>query len=86
MKKPIPTFETDADAEAFVASADLTEFDLSGGRVVRFELRKKDASVHLRLPAPLLDEIRSRAKQADMPVQRFIRLAIEQAIHNPRPR
>ena len=37
MKKTIPTFKTDAEAEDFVATADLSDYDLSGGQVVRFE-------------------------------------------------
>lgn len=53
---------------------------------VRFELRRKDKAINLRLPDALLEEVRSRAKRADMPVQRFIRLAIERAIHDPGPR
>jgi hypothetical protein len=30
MKKKIPTFKTDAEAERFVATADLSKYDLSG--------------------------------------------------------
>lgn len=37
MKKKIPTFETDADAERFVDTADLSEYDLSRLRPTRFE-------------------------------------------------
>lgn len=85
MKKTIPTFESDEAAEEFVATADLSEYDLAG-QVVRFELRRKDKAINLRLPDALLQEVRSRAKRADMPVQRFIRLAIERAIHDPGPR
>jgi hypothetical protein len=44
MKKTIPTFKTDKEAEDFVATADLTGYDLSGGEVVRFELKRKDKS------------------------------------------
>jgi CopG antitoxin of type II toxin-antitoxin system len=47
MKKTIPTFKTDKEAEDFVATADLTDYDLSGGEVVRFELKRKDKSVNL---------------------------------------
>ena len=47
MKKPIPTFRTDREAEDFVAKADLTEYDLSGGQVVRFEMRPKNKAVSL---------------------------------------
>jgi hypothetical protein len=41
MKKKIPTFKTDEEAENFVATADLTKYDLSGARLVKFELKSK---------------------------------------------
>ncbi len=50
MKKTIPTFKTDKEAEAFVATADLSQYDLSGGHVMRFEMKPKDSSLNLRLP------------------------------------
>jgi predicted DNA binding CopG/RHH family protein len=51
MKKKIPTFKSDEEAEALVASADLTNYDLSGAKLVCFELKRKDKSINLRLPA-----------------------------------
>ena len=48
MKKPVPTFKTDKEAEEFVANADLSDYDLSGGEIVRFEMRSKDKAVSLR--------------------------------------
>jgi len=48
--KKLPTFKSDRDAERFVDRADLSQFDLSGGEFVRFELKPKDRSVNLRLP------------------------------------
>jgi predicted DNA binding CopG/RHH family protein len=80
MNKPIPIFRTDKEAEDFVSTADLSDFDLSGGELVKFELRAKDKAVSLRLPSPLLDAVRTQAKSAGMPYQRFIRLAIERAL------
>jgi len=49
MRKAIPTFKTDKETEDFVATADLAEYDLSGGQVRRFEMKRKDKSVTLRL-------------------------------------
>jgi predicted DNA binding CopG/RHH family protein len=49
MKMKIPTFKSDDQAEAFVASANLTDYDLSGAKLVRFELKHKDKSINLRL-------------------------------------
>jgi predicted DNA binding CopG/RHH family protein len=83
MKRPIPTFKTDKEAEDFVATANLAEYDLSGGQLVRFELRPKDKSVSLRLPEKLLTAVRSRARRAGIPYQRFIRMALEQAVQEP---
>lgn len=42
MKKKIPTFKTDEEAERFVERADLTDYDLSGLRGVQFEFKAKD--------------------------------------------
>jgi predicted DNA binding CopG/RHH family protein len=85
MKKKIPTFETDEAAEDFVATADLSEFDLSCAQLVRFELKRKDKSINLRLPESLLDAVREQAEKDGVPYQRFIRLALEQALHHPKP-
>jgi predicted DNA binding CopG/RHH family protein len=80
MKRPIPSFATDKEAEDFIATADLTDYDLSGGQIVRFEMRPKDKAVSLRLPEKLLDAVRSEAKREGVPYQRFIRMAIESAL------
>ena len=53
MKKKIPTFKTDAEAERFVATADLTEYDLSGARPMRFEFEKKGEQLNMRVPKSL---------------------------------
>lgn len=84
MKKPIPTFKTDKQAEDFVATADLSQFDLSGGQVMRFEMKRKDKTVNLRLPEQLLDAVRERATSAGIPYQRFIRMALERAVQTRR--
>ena len=82
MKKKIPTFKSDKEAEAFVATADLTKYDLSGAKLVRFELKRKDKSINLRLPEQLLDAVRSRAEKEGIPYQRFIRMALELALQH----
>ncbi len=80
MNKKIPTFKTDREAERFVDTADLSDYDLSGARPVRFEFEKKSARVNMRLPPPLLEAVKARAKQRGIPYQRFIREALEQAV------
>ncbi len=78
--KKLPALKSDRAAERFVDQADLTQYDLSGGEFVRFEMKPKDKSVNLRLPGQLLDAVRLRAKRAGVPYQRFIRMALEQAV------
>ena len=80
MKKKIPTFKTDREAERFTDTADLSDYDLSGARPVRFEFEKKDARVNMRLPRALLEALKERAKQRGIPYQRLIREALERAV------
>ena len=80
MKKKIPVFKSDRAAETFVAKADLTEYDLSGAKSMRFEFEKKQARVNMRLPERLLDAVKDRAKRRGIPYQRLIREALEQAV------
>ena len=80
MKKKIPTFKTDEEAETFVDTADLSEYDLSGGVMVKFELKPKDKAISLRLPEPLLRSIQAKAIKEGVPYQRLIRQAIERMV------
>ena len=80
MKKKIPSFKSDREAEAFVASADLSRYDLSGAELVRFELKRKDRSINLRLSDALLSAVRRKARSQGVPYQRFIRVALERAV------
>lgn len=48
---PLPPLRSDAEAEAFVDMADLTEYDLSGFRLMRFEIKPKETSLNTRLRA-----------------------------------
>ena len=84
MKKPLPKLTTDEEAERFVAEADLTDYDLSEFRTVRFEFQPKSERVNMRLPKSLLDAVKAAADRAGMPYQRFIRQALEAAVRQPR--
>lgn len=80
MKKKLPTLGSDKEAEAFIANSDLTEYDLSGMRMVRFEFQPKSERVNMRLPRPLLDAVKATAAKAGIPYQRFIRQTLENAV------
>jgi predicted DNA binding CopG/RHH family protein len=86
MRKPLPDLKTDEEAERFVAEADLTEYDLSEMRLVRFEFQPKSERVNMRLPKSLLDAVRAAAAKAGMPYQRFIRQTLEAAVEKPESR
>jgi len=80
MKKKIPTFKSDEEAERFVATADLSKYDLSGLKPVRFEFEKKSAQLNMRVPKGLLDAVKQRSAVRGIPYTRFIREAVESAL------
>jgi predicted DNA binding CopG/RHH family protein len=84
MKKPLPNLQTDAEAERFVAEADLTEYDLSGLRTMQFEFQPKSERLNLRVPKGLLDAVKAAAASVGIPYQRYIRQTLEAAVRRPR--
>jgi predicted DNA binding CopG/RHH family protein len=83
MKKKIPTFKSDAEAERFVDKADLSQYDLSGLKPVQYEFEKKTAQLNMRLPKPLLEAVKKRSSARGIPYTRFIREAVERALARP---
>ena len=80
MRKKLPRLVSDEAAEKFIATADLSAYDLSGMEMMRFEFQPKTERVNMRLPRPLLDAVKASAAKAGMPYQRFIRHALEAAV------
>jgi predicted DNA binding CopG/RHH family protein len=80
MKKRLPTLKSDAEAETFVSSVDLTEYDLSSMRPVQFTLKSSSTAVNVDLPKHLVDQARTKATDAGMPLQDFIQTAIARAV------
>ena len=85
--KKIPIFETDEEAEHFVDTADLTEYDLSGFKPMAFifepanhEFKPKTAAIHMRLPESLLKSVKACAKSQGIPYTRYIRSLLERDI------
>jgi predicted DNA binding CopG/RHH family protein len=79
MKRKVPRFKTDEEAEAFLEQ-DLSDLDFSQFKPMRFEFKPKRKSLNLRISEDLLDAVRKNAKQQGMPYQRFIRQALERAV------
>jgi predicted DNA binding CopG/RHH family protein len=80
MKKKLPKLSSNKAAEDFVATADLTRYDLSEMVPVRFEFKPKTERVNMRLSKDLLDNVKRRAAKKGLSYQRFIRLALERAL------
>jgi len=82
--RPLPSLRSDAEAEHFVDTADLSQYDLSGLKPMRFEVSKKNASLNIRLPAVLMDAVRAKAKTKGIPYARYVRMVLESDAANPR--
>ena len=74
---PIPSFKSDAEAEQFVETADLSTYDLSGFKPIHFEFEPKTAALNMRLPKNLLDALKTKAKAKGIPYSRYVRLLLE---------
>lgn len=85
MKKKIPVFESDKEAEDFIDTADLSEYDFSQFKPVKFEFEKKTAQINMRVPKPLLDAVKKRAMARGIPYTRLVREAMEMALAQPEP-
>jgi len=77
--RKVPEFKTDEEAEAFLEQ-DLSDLDFSQFKPMRFEIVKKDVTLNMRLPAPLLASIKSRAAKRGIPYSRYIRAVLEEDI------
>lgn len=80
MKPKLPVFSTDEQAEDFLATVDLTQYDLSGFKPANFEFATKDERITMRLPSDLLGAVKAAAAKQHMPYQRFIRQLIERGL------
>lgn len=80
MRKPFPSFNTDEEAESFVETADLSEYDFSSFIPARYEFEPKAAQLNMRVPQSLLDALKERARNRGIPYTRFIRELMEREV------
>lgn len=78
--KPLPEFESDEAAEAFVAEADLSQYDLTGFKRISLEALMKEVQMNVRVPQPLYQAIKDAAARQGVPYSRFVRSALEAAV------
>lgn len=84
--KPVPHFRTDEEAGKFWMTHDSTEYtDWSKARVVSFpNLKPSTATISLRLPQGLLDELRTLANQRDVPYQSLLKVYLAERVAEER--
>lgn len=82
--KTMPPLRSDKEAEDFVADADLSQYDLSGFKPMRFEVEPKSASLNMRLPVALLDAVKARARARGIPYTRYVRMLLESDVAHHR--
>jgi len=84
--KPIPHFRSDEEAGKFWMTHDSAEFtDWSKARLVSFpKLRPSTATISLRLPQGLLDQLRTLANQRDVPYQSLLKVYLAERIAQER--
>lgn len=79
MSRKLPRIRTDEEAEAFLAQ-DLSDLDFSQFKPMHFEFEKKEAQVNMRVPQPLLDAVKERARAHGIPYTRYIRMLMERDV------
>ena len=81
-RKPIPSFESEAEERAFWESHDSTEYvDWSRAERVRLpNLKPSTKAISLRLPLGLLERIKIAANKRDVPYQSLIKVWLSEKL------
>jgi predicted DNA binding CopG/RHH family protein len=85
-KKAIPRFSTEDDERQFWAGHDTVNyFDWSKAVRATFpELRPSTATISLRLPSSMLEELKALANERDVPYQSLLKVFLAERIANER--
>jgi len=76
-KLPLPSFPSDEAAEKFTAEADLTRYDLSAFKPMRFEISRKEAALNMRIPSAFIEAVKAKAATKGIPYARYVRSLLE---------
>lgn len=84
--KRIPKFRSEAHERAFWAEHDSADYlDWSRAQVVRFpNLQPSTATISLRLPQGMLDELKVLAHQRDVPYQSLLKMFLAERLQRER--
>ena len=76
--KPIPEFRSEAAERRFWETHDSTQYvDWSKAEFVRFpNLKPSTETISLRLPAPLLNDLKALANKRDVPYQSLLKMYV----------
>ena len=82
MNKPIPKFKNEDEERAFWSKHDSSEYLnwKSAERVLFPNLKPSTRAISLRLPEPLLDNLRQMANERDVPYQSLIKIFLQERI------
>jgi predicted DNA binding CopG/RHH family protein len=83
-----PRFETEADERAFWQDSDTTTYvDWSAAHRTRFpKLKPSTATISLRLPQGMLEELKVLANQRDVPYQSLLKIFLAERLSQERAR
>jgi predicted DNA binding CopG/RHH family protein len=81
-RKPIPSFDTEAEERAFWERADSTaHLDWSRAKRMRLpNLQPSKTAISLRLPVSLLEQIKIAANKRDVPYQSLIKMWLSEKV------
>ncbi len=81
-RKTIPTFRTERDERAFWETHDTADYvDWSEARVGRFpNLKPSTTTISLRLPTPLLADLKTLANKRDVPYQSLLKVYLAERV------
>jgi predicted DNA binding CopG/RHH family protein len=81
-RKPIPSFRSEREEREFWETHDTTDYvDWSKGRIVRFRnLKPTTTTISLRLPTPLLADLKALANKRDVPYQSLLKVFVAERV------
>jgi len=81
-KKPVPSFRSERDEREFWETHDTSDYvDWSQGQIVRFpNLKPTTTTISLRLPTPLLADLKALANKRDVPYQSLLKVFVAERV------
>ena len=81
-RKPIPSFRSEQEEREFWETHDTADYvDWSQGRIVRFpNLKPSTTTISLRLPTPLLADLKALANKRDVPYQSLLKVFVAERV------